>query len=73
MVLNCLYMECDWWTTIQVVLANDKDTNASIGIKELGLRRKSKVVLAYNGGLDTSVIVPRLKMYVTLQVTVDIN
>ncbi|KAD5507705.1 hypothetical protein E3N88_15408 [Mikania micrantha] len=47
---------------IQAVLASDKETDASNATKGRGLRGKlNKVVLAYSGGLDTSVIVPWLR------------
>ncbi|KAI7738871.1 hypothetical protein M8C21_025215 [Ambrosia artemisiifolia] len=47
---------------IQAVMASDKDTDASNATKGSGLRGKlNKVVLAYSGGLDTSVIVPWLR------------
>ncbi|CAN4124594.1 unnamed protein product [Withania somnifera] len=47
---------------IQAVLANEKETTSSIAIGEKPLRKKlNKVVLAYSGGLDTSVIVPWLR------------
>ncbi|WP_423797077.1 argininosuccinate synthase domain-containing protein, partial [Mycobacterium tuberculosis] len=45
---------------IQSVLSSDKDVSASPNGR--GLRGKlNKVVLAYSGGLDTSVIVPWLR------------
>lgn len=44
------------------VMATDKGTNVSIATNGKGLRGKlNKVVLAYSGGLDTSVIVPWLR------------
>ncbi|KAK9072369.1 hypothetical protein SSX86_008803 [Deinandra increscens subsp. villosa] len=47
---------------IQAVMASDKETDATNAIKGRGLRGKlNKVVLAYSGGLDTSVIVPWLR------------
>ncbi|KAH0753579.1 hypothetical protein KY290_023849 [Solanum tuberosum] len=47
---------------IQAVLGNDKATTSSTVILEKPLRKKlNKVVLAYSGGLDTSVIVPWLR------------
>lgn len=47
---------------IQALLAGDKETEASIVTKGSALRGKlNKVVLAYSGGLDTSVIVPWLR------------
>lgn len=58
-------MEFAWWTEIQAVMASDKETDASNATKGRGLRGKlNKVVLAYSGGLDTSVIVPWLR-YIT--------
>lgn len=47
---------------IQAVLATEKDLDSSHAKKDGGLRGKlNKVVLAYSGGLDTSVIVPWLR------------
>lgn len=47
---------------IQAVLASEKGTDVSESPKSGGLRGKlNKVVLAYSGGLDTSVIVPWLR------------
>ncbi|XP_059640531.1 argininosuccinate synthase, chloroplastic [Cornus florida] len=47
---------------IQAVLASDKETESSSATKGRALRGKlNKVVLAYSGGLDTSVIVPWLR------------
>ncbi|GAV56523.1 Arginosuc_synth domain-containing protein [Cephalotus follicularis] len=47
---------------IQAVLSSDKETESSGAINTSGLRGKlNKVVLAYSGGLDTSVIVPWLR------------
>ncbi|KAG8389587.1 hypothetical protein BUALT_Bualt02G0244600 [Buddleja alternifolia] len=47
---------------IQAVLASDKEAMASSGADGKVLRKKlNKVVLAYSGGLDTSVIVPWLR------------
>ncbi|XP_009770620.1 argininosuccinate synthase, chloroplastic [Nicotiana sylvestris] len=47
---------------IQAVLTNDKETASSSVVGEKPLRKKlNKVVLAYSGGLDTSVIVPWLR------------
>ncbi|KVH98984.1 Argininosuccinate synthase [Cynara cardunculus var. scolymus] len=47
---------------IRAVLASDKETDASSATNGRGLRGKlNKVVLAYSGGLDTSVIVPWLR------------
>ncbi|CAK9172111.1 unnamed protein product [Ilex paraguariensis] len=47
---------------IQAVLASDKETVTSGDLKGSILRKKlNKVVLAYSGGLDTSVIVPWLR------------
>lgn len=49
-------------SAIQAVVSSDKDTLTSVASKESGLRGKlNKVVLAYSGGLDTSVIVPWLR------------
>ena len=49
-------------TAIRAVLSGDGQTVVSADSKEAGLRGKlKKVVLAYSGGLDTSVIVPWLK------------
>lgn len=48
-------------TAIRAVLASDKES-ASSGADVKILRKKlNKVVLAYSGGLDTSVIVPWLR------------
>lgn len=50
---------------IQAVLATEKDLDSSHAKKDGGLRGKlNKVVLAYSGGLDTSVIVPWLRYYI---------
>ncbi|XP_042492869.1 argininosuccinate synthase, chloroplastic-like [Macadamia integrifolia] len=47
---------------IQAILTGEKETDASASPKGRGLRGKlNKVVLAYSGGLDTSVIVPWLR------------
>ncbi|GFQ01539.1 argininosuccinate synthase chloroplastic [Phtheirospermum japonicum] len=47
---------------IRAVLASDKDASTSSGVDGKVLRKKlNKVVLAYSGGLDTSVIVPWLR------------
>ncbi|GER42814.1 argininosuccinate synthase [Striga asiatica] len=47
---------------IRAVLASDKEASTSNGVDEKVLRKKlDKVVLAYSGGLDTSVIVPWLR------------
>lgn len=47
---------------IQAVLSSDRELEASTATKAGGLRGKlNKVVLAYSGGLDTSVIVPWLR------------
>ncbi|KAL3581257.1 hypothetical protein D5086_015589 [Populus alba] len=47
---------------IQAVLSHDKATEVFDATKTKGLRGKlNKVVLAYSGGLDTSVIVPWLR------------
>ncbi|KAF1887811.1 hypothetical protein Lal_00023819 [Lupinus albus] len=49
-------------TVIRAVVHNDTDTEISESKKVSGLRGKlNKVVLAYSGGLDTSVIVPWLR------------
>ncbi|KAF9676552.1 hypothetical protein SADUNF_Sadunf08G0013900 [Salix dunnii] len=56
---NGLRVHCN--TGIQAVLSHDKATEVSEVTKAKGLRGKlNKVVLAYSGGLDTSVIVPWL-------------
>lgn len=53
-------------TAIRAVLASDKES-ASSGAEVKVLRKKlNKVVLAYSGGLDTSVIVPWLRYVVPL-------
>ncbi|CAM8915933.1 unnamed protein product [Rhodiola kirilowii] len=47
---------------VQAVLASDKEAEVSGATQTRGLRGKlNKVVLAYSGGLDTSVIVPWLR------------
>ncbi|KAH6757500.1 arginosuccinate synthase family [Perilla frutescens var. hirtella] len=47
---------------IEAVLASDKELSTSSGANGKVLRKKlNKVVLAYSGGLDTSVIVPWLR------------
>ncbi|KAF3966670.1 hypothetical protein CMV_009254 [Castanea mollissima] len=47
---------------IQAVLQSDREMEISEATKGIGLRGKlNKVVLAYSGGLDTSVIVPWLR------------
>ncbi|CAA0831994.1 Argininosuccinate synthase- chloroplastic [Striga hermonthica] len=47
---------------IQAVLASDEKASTSSGVDGKVLRKKlNKVVLAYSGGLDTSVIVPWLR------------
>ncbi|KAL6504979.1 hypothetical protein OROGR_024796 [Orobanche gracilis] len=47
---------------IRAVLTSDKEASASSGADGKVLRKKlNKVVLAYSGGLDTSVIVPWLR------------
>ncbi|XP_042482625.1 argininosuccinate synthase, chloroplastic-like isoform X2 [Macadamia integrifolia] len=47
---------------IQAVLSSEKETDVSSSPNGRGLRGKlNKVVLAYSGGLDTSVIVPWLR------------
>ena len=47
---------------IQAVVSSEKETLTSGAPKGSGLRGKlNKVVLAYSGGLDTSVIVPWLR------------
>ncbi|KAG5239560.1 hypothetical protein OIU76_012957 [Salix suchowensis] len=57
---NGLRVHCN--TGIQAVLSQDKATEVSEAAKTKGLRGKlNKVVLAYSGGLDTSVIVPWLR------------
>ncbi|KAJ6727432.1 ARGININOSUCCINATE SYNTHASE [Salix purpurea] len=57
---NGLRVHCN--TGIQAVLSHDKATEVSEAAKTKGLRGKlNKVVLAYSGGLDTSVIVPWLR------------
>ncbi|CAK7325226.1 unnamed protein product [Dovyalis caffra] len=57
---NALRVHCN--KGIQAVLSSDKATEDSEAMKTKGLRGKlNKVVLAYSGGLDTSVIVPWLR------------
>lgn len=47
---------------IKAALGNDRATTSSTVVSEKPLRKKlNKVVLAYSGGLDTSVIVPWLR------------
>jgi argininosuccinate synthase len=47
---------------VRAVLAEEKEVKSDAAKKEGGLRGKlNKVVLAYSGGLDTSVIVPWLR------------
>ncbi|KAK4492664.1 hypothetical protein RD792_003484 [Penstemon davidsonii] len=49
-------------SAIRAVLASDKDKMTSASVDGKVLRKKlNKVVLAYSGGLDTSVIVPWLR------------
>lgn len=49
-------------SAIRAVVSSEKDTVASGASTNGGLRGKlNKVVLAYSGGLDTSVIVPWLR------------
>ena len=53
-------MSFPWDAVIRAVLQSDRETEVSEATK--GLRGKlNKVVLAYSGGLDTSVIVPWLR------------
>ncbi|KAL9351331.1 hypothetical protein Peur_054011 [Populus x canadensis] len=57
---NALRVHCN--KGIQVVASSDKVTEVYEATKTKGLRGKlNKVVLAYSGGLDTSVIVPWLR------------
>ncbi|KAG6760491.1 hypothetical protein POTOM_037014 [Populus tomentosa] len=57
---NALRVHCN--KGIQVVASSDKVTEVNEATKTKGLRGKlNKVVLAYSGGLDTSVIVPWLR------------
>ncbi|KAF9675001.1 hypothetical protein SADUNF_Sadunf10G0186200 [Salix dunnii] len=57
---NALRVRCN--KAIQVVASGDKVTEVYEATKTKGLRGKlNKVVLAYSGGLDTSVIVPWLR------------
>ncbi|KAJ6909122.1 argininosuccinate synthase [Populus alba x Populus x berolinensis] len=57
---NGLRVHCN--KGIQAVLSHDKATEVFDATKTKGLRGKlNKVVLAYSGGLDTSVIVPWLR------------
>ncbi|KAH8502051.1 hypothetical protein H0E87_016714 [Populus deltoides] len=57
---NGLRVHCN--KGIQAVLSHDKATEVFEATKTKGLRGKlNKVVLAYSGGLDTSVIVPWLR------------
>lgn len=54
-------------TAITAVLASDKEVSTSSGADGKVLRKKlNKVVLAYSGGLDTSVIVPWLRYVIVL-------
>lgn len=54
-------------TAITAVLANDKEVSTNSGADGKVLRKKlNKVVLAYSGGLDTSVIVPWLRYVIFL-------
>lgn len=57
LILLCLSL-----AAIKAVLADDKAALISSGSEGKVLRKKlNKVVLAYSGGLDTSVIVPWLR------------
>lgn len=54
-------------TAVTAVLASDKEVSTSSGADGKVLRKKlNKVVLAYSGGLDTSVIVPWLRYVIIL-------
>lgn len=59
----CIFLYfCLSLAAIKAVLADDKAAVISSGSEEKVLRKKlNKVVLAYSGGLDTSVIVPWLR------------
>ena len=47
---------------IQAILQSEREIETTNGITTRGLRGQlNKVVLAYSGGLDTSVIVPWLR------------
>ena len=46
---------------IKAVLASDKEVSTSSGDSKVLRKKLNKVVLAYSGGLDTSVIVPWLR------------
>lgn len=53
---------CLWDAVTRAVLQSDREMKVSEATKDRGLRGKlNKVVLAYSGGLDTSVIVPWLR------------
>jgi predicted PP-loop superfamily ATPase len=55
-------MICPQDAVIQAILQHDRDIQISGTKKVRGLRGQlDKVVLAYSGGLDTSVIVPWLR------------
>ena len=59
---DILSLFCPWDAVIQAVLQSDREMEISEATKGIGLRGKlNKVVLAYSGGLDTSVIVPWLR------------
>ena len=55
-----------WHAVLNSELASERDNDVSRPSRGEGLRGKlNKVVLAYSGGLDTSVIVPWLRYYLS--------
>lgn len=55
-------LACSCYAVIQAVLSSEGKSDISGSPMGVGLRGKlNKVVLAYSGGLDTSVIVPWLR------------
>jgi argininosuccinate synthase len=57
-----MLLKFSWHAVVKAVVRSDADVEVSEAKKGSGLRGKlNKVVLAYSGGLDTSVIVPWLR------------
>jgi predicted PP-loop superfamily ATPase len=57
-----MLLKFSWRAVVKAVVRSDADVEVSEAKKGSGLRGKlNKVVLAYSGGLDTSVIVPWLR------------
>jgi len=57
-----MLLKFSWHAVVKAVLRSDTDAVVSEAKVGSGLRGKlNKVVLAYSGGLDTSVIVPWLR------------